>query len=245
MVSLKDLLPGKAFTTNAEDLTTGQVAITDASGRTVGLEDPNDPRLQDDPAIFPSNNVTAPETGTDPSKKLLNSTGKPFIDPRLYGGSTLDQSAGLGEPLNVIISALSGAQKAFLDPRGWVDENFLYREVYTPLESFMFRKYQTKVEYLTGLIEPGTTGINHDIATDGRVALLTIKLLSKDDKALLKAKKQASQQVLVSGTPAAGPLPEPAGKTSQNITSNDKKQKRISFKSPFAKKDRQPIAQAA
>lgn len=157
------MLPGKAFTTNAEDLTTGQVAITDASGRTVGLEDPNDPRLQDDPAIFPSNNVTAPETGTDPSKKLLNSTGKPFIDPRLYGGSTLDQSAGLGEPLNVIISALStpellsrkglqsylrsldfdmeclglhsgGAQKAFLDPRGWVDENFLYREVYTPLE---------------------------------------------------------------------------------------------------------------
>lgn len=109
----------------------------------------------------------------------------------------------------------------------------------------MFRKYQTKVEYLTGLIEPGTTGINHDIATDGRVALLTIKLLSKDDKALLKAKKQASQQVLVSGTPAAGPLPEPAGKTSQNVTSNDKKQKRISFKSPFAKKDRQPIAQAA
>ncbi|PWN37368.1 uncharacterized protein FA14DRAFT_115623, partial [Meira miltonrushii] len=193
-----------------------------------------------------------------------------FINPTLYGGSMLDQSAGLGEPLNVIISALStpellsrkglqgylrsldldmecfglhsgGPQKAFLDPRGWVDQNFLYREVYTPLDylfgtcieslkggnhirawqqqgtgawflaasreenvtkhhmivpdgynigrddlvqqsqqnkngitSFMFRKYQTKVDYLTGLIQPGTKGINHDIATDGRVALLTI-----------------------------------------------------------------------
>lgn len=111
----------------------------------------------------------------------------------------------------------------------------------------MFRKYQTKVEYLTGLIEPGTTGINHNIATDGRVALLTIKLLSKDDKALLKAKKQSAQQILVSGTPAAGPLPAPAGKTpsAQSPTSNDKKQKRISFKTPFAKKDPQPVAQTA
>lgn len=108
----------------------------------------------------------------------------------------------------------------------------------------MFTKYQTKVEYLTGLIEPGTTGINHDIATDGKVALLTIKLLSKDDKALLKAKNQSAQQqqVLISGTPAAGPLPAPAGKST---TVNNKKQKRISFKTPFAKKDTQPIAQAA
>lgn len=157
MVSLKGLLPGKTSTANEEDLTTGQVAITDATGRTLGLEDPNDPQLQDDPAIFASGEVT------DPSKKLLDSVGKPFINPTLYGGSMLDQSAGLGEPLNVIISALStpgllsrkglqgylrsldfdmecfglhsgGAQKAFLDPRGWVDENFLYREVYTPFE---------------------------------------------------------------------------------------------------------------
>ena len=52
MVSLKGLLPSKTTTTaNAEDVTTGQVAITDASGRTLGLEDPNDPRLQDDPAM--------------------------------------------------------------------------------------------------------------------------------------------------------------------------------------------------
>lgn len=150
MVSLKGLLSGK--TTAVEDSITGQVAITDESGRTVGLEDPNDIRLQDDPTIF-----------SEPSKKLINSNGKPFIDPKLYGGSMLDRSAGLGEPLNVIISGLSSPdllsrkglqgylrsldfdmecfglhsgnpQTAFLDPRGWVDENFLYRQVYTPFE---------------------------------------------------------------------------------------------------------------
>lgn len=166
MVGLKDLLSNKADSKNKqEDITSQQVAITDASGRTLGLEDPNDPRLQDDPAIFPTISVPEPtkKSLADPSKKLLDSKGKPFIDPRLYGGSMLDQSAGLGEPLNVIISALStpdlltrkglqgylrsldfdmeclglhsgNPQRAFLDPRGWVDENFLYREVYTPFE---------------------------------------------------------------------------------------------------------------
>lgn len=112
----------------------------------------------------------------------------------------------------------------------------------------MFRKYQTKVEYLTGLIQPGTAGINHDIATDGKVALLTIKLLSKDDKSLIKAKQQAvqSQQILLSGNPAAGPLAEPTGKQDvQSPPLDTKKQKRLSLKTPFGKQERQPVAQVA
>lgn len=141
-------------------------AMTDPQGRTRGLEDPMNPALIDDPAIFKSSIPTV-EASSVPtgqiSKDLINSAGKPFIDPKLYGGSNLDSSAGLGEPLNVVISALSsptiltskglqnylrsldldfecfglhsGApQHAWLDPRGLVDQQFLYREVYTPLE---------------------------------------------------------------------------------------------------------------
>lgn len=97
-------------------------------------------------------------------KDLVDSTGKPFINPAVYGGKWLDVATKTaGEPLNVIISALSspeileidglqnylrslkldyecfrqhqgGPQKAFLDPRGLVDQNFLYREVYTVVE---------------------------------------------------------------------------------------------------------------
>lgn len=143
------------------------VAVTDENGRTLGIEDPTDERLQDDPAIFASNlPVTVVQSAALPKvlpTTLLPSRGVAYIDPRTYGGAMLNQSAGLGEPLNVIVSALSSpelltrkglqgylrsldfdmecfglhqgaAQKAFLDPRGWVDENFLYREVYTPFE---------------------------------------------------------------------------------------------------------------
>jgi hypothetical protein len=38
-------------------------------------------------------------------------------------------------------------------------------------------KYSTVVEYLTGLLPPGSNGVNHDIATDGKTALLTITIL--------------------------------------------------------------------
>lgn len=141
------------------------VAVTDENGRTLGVEDPNDHRLDDDPTMAVKADLVV-QAALLPSvlpKSLLPSRGVAYVDPRSYGGSLLNQSAGLGEPLNVIISALSSpelltrrglqgylrsldfdmeclglhkgtAQKAFLDPRGWVDENFLYREVYTPLE---------------------------------------------------------------------------------------------------------------
>lgn len=159
------------------DGTTPQVQV-DENGRRLGLEDPNDPALVDDPTIFaagaPSDdNYPAPTSG--PSKTLLPSTGKPFIDPRLYGGRSLDLSAGLGEPLNVIISSLSSPelltrkglqsyfrsldfdfecfglhsgkpQQAWLDPRGWQDEIFLFREVYTPLDHL----FGTCIESLMG-----------------------------------------------------------------------------------------------
>lgn len=266
----------------------------DENGRRLGLEDPNNPALVDDPNIFPTGApvaaVAGPKPGEvitnypaptgDPSKTLVPSVGKPFIDPRVYGGRNLDQSAGLGEPLNVVISALSSPdvltrkglqsyfrsldfdfeclglnagspQQAWLDPRGWVDQNFLFREVYTPLDhlfgtcleslvggnhirawqqqgtgawflavskekdatkhhmiipdgynigrdevvqqtqkkkdgrtSFFGKKYRTTVVYLTGLMDPGTQGVNHGIAVDGRTALLTVELLnpSKGDK---------------------------------------------------------------
>lgn len=79
----------------------------------------------------------------------------------------------------------------------------------SPISTFMFKKYQTKVDYITGLMQPGIEGVNHEIATDGKVALLTIKILSSDDKALLKAKrkavaqqKQTVERITVSGTPA-------------------------------------------
>lgn len=69
----------------------------------------------------------------------------------------------------------------------------------------MFKDYQTKVEYITGLIAPGTAGINHDISTDGKVALLTVKLLTSNDKAVLatrrKESKAAAKSAKVGSTP--------------------------------------------
>lgn len=125
---------------------------TDEQGRTLGLEDPSDPALEDNAL-----ELAATVGG------LVPADGKPFVDPKIYGGSSLNRSAGLGEPLNVIVSSLSSPavltrkglrnyfrsldfdfeclglhsgnpQQAFLDPRGWVDQAFLFREVYTPLD---------------------------------------------------------------------------------------------------------------
>ncbi|PWN42578.1 hypothetical protein IE81DRAFT_323341 [Ceraceosorus guamensis] len=306
----------KAAESGTNSVDTGERAVN--NGRRVGLEDPSDVRLQDDPNIFPTGRpdhskaplavssataggssaaAKATELGDvdaqqqlqypapvgPPSTTLLDPVGKAFIDPRLYGGMSVNKSNGdLGEPLNVIVSALSspeiltrkglqqylrsldldmecfglhsGAlQKANLDPRGFSDELFLYREVYTPLDhlfgtcvesliggnhirvwqqqgtgawffaaseeenvskhhkiipngydlgrdkvvglsqknkngitSWFFTRYQTKVQWLDGLMPAGAQGINHDIAVDGRTALLTIKILNSDDKAALK-----------------------------------------------------------
>jgi len=189
----------------------------------------------------------------------------PYINPADNGGSQLDSSAGLGEPLNVIVSGLSspavltkngfenwarsigfsteclgfhlgGPQSANLgDGRGWQNETAVLRYDYdnamagSCLESFTggnhFRfwtqvttgayflavsveqwigehhnivtdgydlgrdsvvvratgktqfgnnKYSTTSYFITGLLQPGTEGINHNISIDGRVAVLTI-----------------------------------------------------------------------
>ena len=86
----------------------------------------------------------------------------------------------------------------------------------------MFKSYQTKVEYISDLLPPGATGVNHGIATDGRVALLTVKLLTKDDKKTLAAKAKDTKLA--------------ATRTS------DKPKKRFSLPVPRAK--RTPVAVA-
>ncbi|KAJ4483931.1 hypothetical protein J3R30DRAFT_143294 [Lentinula aciculospora] len=192
-----------------------------------------------------------------------------FFDPRRNGGSMLDASAGLGEPLNVIISGQSSPdvldatgkfiyyanaigfsyeclgihignpQQANLgDGRGWVNQTAVIREDYgnselgTCKESLIggnhFRvypqqgtcalflavsieenastnhniaangydagrdalvagaigerqfngvKYMTTAETIEGLLPVGSQGINHDIAIDGKVVLLTVTIL--------------------------------------------------------------------
>lgn len=117
MVSLTKLLPhkrDKKGTTASEPPHdapggAGETVLasvtTDDNGRTVGLEDPNDPALVDDPAIFASDIpvVAVPPPQGEVSKDLVDSKGKPYIDPRVYGGTSIDQTGpGLGEPLNVI-----------------------------------------------------------------------------------------------------------------------------------------------
>ncbi|KDQ16117.1 hypothetical protein BOTBODRAFT_130344 [Botryobasidium botryosum FD-172 SS1] len=196
---------------------------------------------------------------------IAERNGVAFIPPASNGGSQLDESAGLGEPLNVIISGLStpsvltnegiedyarsfgfsteclgfhigDKQKSNLgDGQGYQDEIAVIRQDFgdstlgTCLESltggnhFRFWRqsttgayflaaskeepvsrnhnivpngydlgrdalvnaaigktsyngvdYSTTVEWLTGLLTPGSEGINHGIAIDGRVALLTV-----------------------------------------------------------------------
>ncbi|KAF7357785.1 hypothetical protein MVEN_00824500 [Mycena venus] len=196
-----------------------------------------------------------------------------FLNPTLGGGSFLDKSAGLGEPLNVIISAKSSPEVLTLDGflqyaqtigfdteclglhignpqtanlgdgRGDVNETEVLRESFgipgvgTCLESatggnhfrvfpqagtgalflavskeedaseqhniipdgynigrdllvanavgehtgfdgkkFKFNTYDTVVTNLTGLLAPGADGINHGIAQDGVIKLLTVTL---------------------------------------------------------------------
>jgi len=191
--------------------------------------------------------------------------GVPYIPPAANGGSQLDSSAGLGEPLNIIISALSSAevlstkgienfarsigfsteclgihignpQTANLgDGLGWQNETAVLRYDFdnamdgSCLESFLggnhFRfwrqattgayflavsveqwagknhnivpdgydigrdslmvratgntqyagnQYTTSSYFVTGLLQPGTQGINHNISIDGRVGVLTV-----------------------------------------------------------------------
>lgn len=88
---------------------------------------------------------------------------------------------------------------------------------------------QTQVEYLTDLMPAGTAGINHNIATDGRTALLTIKVLSSQDKAALKAASAAA-----------------ATSTSTSTSATTKKQKRTSLLAkvaPSSKKTARPVSQ--
>ncbi|KDQ16114.1 hypothetical protein BOTBODRAFT_268237 [Botryobasidium botryosum FD-172 SS1] len=191
--------------------------------------------------------------------------GVAYIAPASNGGSQLDKSAGLGEPLNIIVSGLSSSkvltddgiknwarsygfsteclglhigdkQQANLgDGKGYKDELAVIRQDFgnvglgTCLESLtggnhfrMWRqettgayflaaskekpasknhdivsdgynigrdqvvaaatgdtnykgvKYHTTVEFVTGLLPVGSDGINHGIALDGRVAVLTV-----------------------------------------------------------------------
>ncbi|KAE9391906.1 hypothetical protein BT96DRAFT_1023849 [Gymnopus androsaceus JB14] len=192
----------------------------------------------------------------------------PYFDPRIKGGSMLDASAGLGEPLNVIISGLSSLdvldttgkfynyanaigfswecfgvhigspQQANLgDGRGWVNQTAVVRQDYgdsvigTCEESLFggnhFRiyqqqgscamflavskeedasehhniiadgydvgrdalvaaaigehqfngiKYTTTAETLYGMLPVGSQGVNHNIALDGKVILLTVTI---------------------------------------------------------------------
>lgn len=178
----------------------------DAEGRTLGLEDPNNPALVDSPDTAvraTASPVTVPTTAvTDPallaevsqitygaqssipsfplptesSTALVDVNQFGFVDPRIYGGTSFDLVGdGMHEPLNVIISSLSspsvltrkglqsycraldfdyeclglhagGYQKAYVDPRGWRDQEFIYREVYTPLDYV----FGTCIESLVG-----------------------------------------------------------------------------------------------
>ncbi|KAJ7121277.1 hypothetical protein C8R43DRAFT_1090845 [Mycena crocata] len=157
-----------------------------------------------------------------------------FINPTLTGGSFLDKSAGLGEPLNVIISGKSSPEVLTPDV---LRESFGIPGVGTCLESltggnhfrvfpqsgsgalflavskeedvseshtiipdgynigrdllvgkavgehtgfegkkFKFNKYDTTLTELTGLLPPGADGINHGIAQDGVIKMLTVTL---------------------------------------------------------------------
>ncbi|KAJ1023575.1 hypothetical protein NDA16_003192 [Ustilago loliicola] len=181
-------------------------AQVDDQGRTLGLEDPNDPALKDDPNtalrasarpyVVPVTSVSDPALlaevqevtyGAQTSIPLfplpdhasnevedVNQYG--FTDPRIYGGTSFDLVGnGMHEPLNIIISSYSspsiltrkgfqsycraldfdreclglhagGYQKAYIDPRGWRDQEFIYREAYTPFDHV----FGTCIESLVG-----------------------------------------------------------------------------------------------
>ncbi|KAJ6498849.1 hypothetical protein C8R45DRAFT_820956 [Mycena sanguinolenta] len=194
-----------------------------------------------------------------------------FINPSTNGGSWLDKSAGLGEPLNVVISAQSSPEVLNLDGflqyaraigfdkeclglhignpqtanlgdgRGDVNETEVLRQsfgipgtcvesltggnhfrvfpqagtgalflavskeqdaedshnivadgydigrdllvasaagkkTYFDIETFKLTTYNTVLTNLTGLIAPGSDGVNHGIAQDGVIKLLTVTI---------------------------------------------------------------------
>ncbi|KAJ7761099.1 hypothetical protein B0H16DRAFT_559528 [Mycena metata] len=212
-------------------------------------------------------------SATAVTKPVVTKRAADFVNPTLAGGSWLDSSAGLGEPLNVVISAQSSPEVLTLDGflqyaqaigfnveclglhlgnpqsanlgdgRGWVNETEVLRESFgipgvgTCLESltggnhfrvfpqagtgalflavskeedvedshnivpdgydigrdllvagavgkkigfdaskFKFTTYNTVLTNLTGLIAPGSDGVNHGIAQDGVIKLLTVTI---------------------------------------------------------------------
>ncbi|KAN0065087.1 hypothetical protein ACQY0O_001583 [Thecaphora frezii] len=153
----------------------------------------------------------APPSVTDVTEVIAPEAGNGFVDPRIYGGTSFDLVGdGEHEPLNVIISSLSSPeiltkagfqsyarsldfdreclglhagtpQKAWTDPRGWRDQEWLFRMVYTPfdhvfgtcLESLLggnhFRAWQqqgTGAWFLATSREKNAT-TNHDLVNDG------------------------------------------------------------------------------
>jgi len=212
-------------------------------------------------------------SATTVTKPAVTKRAVDFVNPTSAGGSWLDSSAGLGEPLNVVISAQSSPEVLTLDGflqyaqtigfnveclglhlgnpqssnlgdgRGWVNETEVLRESFgipgvgTCLESltggnhfrvfpqagtgalflavskeedveeshnivpdgynigrdllvagavgkktgfdaskFKFTTYNTVLTNLTGLIAPGSDGVNHGIAQDGVIKLLTVTI---------------------------------------------------------------------
>lgn len=201
---LAEQISASVVTAAAHDIPAAQ---TDGEGRTLGLEDPNDPTLRDDPdtalratarpVIVPTSSVTDPALIQEVTEVTYgNQTSIPqfppppttdattiidvnqygFVDPRIYGGTNFDLVGnGMHEPLNVIISNHSsptiltrkgfqsycrsldfdkeclglhagGYQKGYIDPRGWRDQEFIYRQVYTPLDHV----FGTCIESLVG-----------------------------------------------------------------------------------------------
>ncbi|SNX85420.1 uncharacterized protein MEPE_04129 [Melanopsichium pennsylvanicum] len=110
------------------------------------------------------------------SNSIIDDNQYGFVDPRIYSGTSFDLVGnGLHEPLNIIISSISTAsvltrkglqsylrwldfdkecfgfhggayQKAYVDLRGWRDQEFIYRQVYTPFDHV----FGTCIESLVG-----------------------------------------------------------------------------------------------
>lgn len=93
----------------------------DERGRRVGLEDLDDPALKEDPAILAATTAQALDGTT------VDTQGKAYVDPRIYGGTSFDLVGnGEHEPLNVIsefsVSGLFVFSSVFLFGLGWKRE---------------------------------------------------------------------------------------------------------------------------
>jgi len=62
-------------------------------------------------------------------------------------------------------------------PNGYNDGRDSLVKSAAGLKKYRGVQYQTTVQRITGLIAPGSTGVNHNIPTDGVVALLTVKIV--------------------------------------------------------------------